>query len=96
MMLMVGGGHGANAVVLAWAQKTMLRPRIKRAAAVAFVNAFGNISQVWTSYLYPDTDKPRYVSFKYRTWILPWGHMGLDSNAAIINQRVRILNLNIN
>ncbi|KAJ0337656.1 hypothetical protein COL922a_006550 [Colletotrichum nupharicola] len=61
MMLMVGGGHGANAVVLAWAQKTMLRPRIKRAAAVAFVNAFGNISQVWTSYLYPDTDKPRYV-----------------------------------
>lgn len=46
MMLMVGGGHGANAVVLAWAQKTMLRPRIKRAAAVAFINAFGNISQV--------------------------------------------------
>jgi hypothetical protein len=81
MMLMVGGGHGANAVVLAWTQKTMLRPRIKRAAAVAFVNAFGNISQVshsfgidymafvayrsysqvWTSYLWPDTDKPRYV-----------------------------------
>ncbi|TEA20687.1 putative transporter [Colletotrichum sidae] len=61
MLLMVGGGHGANAVVLAWAQKTMLRPRIKRAAAVAFVNAFGNISQVWTSYLYPDSDKPRYV-----------------------------------
>ena len=46
MMLMVGGGHGANANVLAWAQKTMLRPRIKRAAVVAFVNAFGNISQV--------------------------------------------------
>ena len=45
-MLMVGGGHGANAVVLAWTQKTMLRPRIKRAAAVAFVNAFGNVSQV--------------------------------------------------
>lgn len=61
MMLMVGGGHGANAVVLAWTQKTMLRPRIKRAAAVAFVNAFGNISQVWTSYLWPDSDKPRYV-----------------------------------
>ncbi|KAH6951268.1 major facilitator superfamily domain-containing protein [Ilyonectria sp. MPI-CAGE-AT-0026] len=61
MMLMVGGGHGANAVVLAWAQKTMLRPRIKRAAAVAFINAFGNISQVWTAYLYTDASKPRYV-----------------------------------
>ncbi|KAF7547235.1 hypothetical protein G7Z17_g7870 [Cylindrodendrum hubeiense] len=61
MLLMVGGGHGANAVVLAWTQKTIIRPRIKRAAAVAFVNAFGNISQVWTSYLYPDTAQPRYV-----------------------------------
>lgn len=34
-ILMVGGGHGANSNVLAWAQKTMLRPRIKRAAVVA-------------------------------------------------------------
>lgn len=44
--LMIGGGHGSNAVLVAWAQKTMLRPRIKRAAAVAFINAVGNISQV--------------------------------------------------
>ncbi|KND88218.1 putative transporter [Tolypocladium ophioglossoides CBS 100239] len=61
MMLMVAGGHGSNAVVLAWTQKTMLRPRIKRAAAVALVNSIGNISQVWTSYLYPDSEKPRYI-----------------------------------
>lgn len=46
MVLMVAGGHGSNAVVLAWAQKTMLRPRIKRASTVAFVNAFGNLAQV--------------------------------------------------
>ncbi|KAK2736385.1 major facilitator superfamily transporter [Colletotrichum kahawae] len=38
----------------------LLLQLVKRAAAVAFVNAFGNISQVWTSYLYPDADKPRY------------------------------------
>lgn len=44
--LMIGGGHGSNAVLVAWAQKTMLRPRIKRAAAVAFINAVGNTSQV--------------------------------------------------
>jgi hypothetical protein len=42
MILMVGGRHGANAVLLAWTQKTMIRPRIKRASAVAFVNAFGD------------------------------------------------------
>lgn len=46
MILMVAGGHGSNSVCLAWTQKTMLRPRIKRAAAVAFVNAIGNTSQV--------------------------------------------------
>lgn len=61
MMLMIAGGHGSNAVLLSWTQKTLLRPRIKRAAAVAFVNAVGNTSQVWTSYLWPDADGPRYV-----------------------------------
>lgn len=46
MVLMIGGGHGANAVAIAWVSKTMLRPRMKRASAVAFVNAFGNCAQV--------------------------------------------------
>jgi MFS family permease len=46
MILMISGGHGSNAVLLAWTQKTMLRPRIKRASAVAFVNAFGNVAHV--------------------------------------------------
>ncbi|GFN21282.1 MFS transporter [Aspergillus tubingensis] len=61
MILMVAGGHGANAVLLAWTQKTMLRPRVKRAASVAFVNAIGNLSQIFSSYLYPDDGAPRYV-----------------------------------
>ncbi|KAL5046492.1 hypothetical protein BDW71DRAFT_197443 [Aspergillus fruticulosus] len=61
MILMVAGGHGSNAVVLAWTQKTMLRPRIKRASAVAFVNAFGNLAQIFSSYFYPDSSAPRYV-----------------------------------
>ena len=46
MVLMIAGGHGSNAVVIAWVAKTMIRPRIKRAAAVAFVNACGNLAQV--------------------------------------------------
>ncbi|KAH6663704.1 major facilitator superfamily domain-containing protein [Halenospora varia] len=61
MVIMIASGHGANAVLLAWTQKTLLRPRVKRASAVAFVNAFGNISQVWTSYLYNDETAPRYA-----------------------------------
>ncbi|CAI7627156.1 unnamed protein product [Penicillium manginii] len=61
MILMVAGGHGANAVLVAWTQKTMLRPRIKRAASVAFVNSLGNCAQIFSSYLYPDSSAPRYV-----------------------------------
>jgi hypothetical protein len=38
MVLMIAGGHGANAVVIAWVAKPMLRPRMKRAAAMS-VNA---------------------------------------------------------
>ncbi|KAL4750666.1 major facilitator superfamily domain-containing protein [Aspergillus terricola var. indicus] len=48
MILMVAGGHGSNAV-------------IKRASAVAFVNAFGNLAQIFSSYFYPDSSAPRYV-----------------------------------
>ena len=46
MVLMISGGHGSNAVLLAWTQKTIIRPRIKRATALAFVNAFGNLAHV--------------------------------------------------
>ncbi|KXT14856.1 hypothetical protein AC579_4089 [Pseudocercospora musae] len=62
MILITAGGHGANAVTVAWCQKTLIRPRMKRAAAVAFVNAFGNAAQVWAAYMYPNADAPRYVA----------------------------------
>ncbi|KAF4846488.1 Major facilitator-type transporter hxnP [Colletotrichum siamense] len=61
MFCMTIGAYGTNAVLLAWVQKTMIRPRIKRASAVAIVNALANTSQVWTSYLYPDSDAPHHV-----------------------------------
>ncbi|EXJ93823.1 hypothetical protein A1O1_02216 [Capronia coronata CBS 617.96] len=61
MILMVAGGHGANAIVLAWAQKTMIRPRAKRACALAFINATGTLAQISTSFLYPNHSAPRYI-----------------------------------
>ncbi len=44
--LMIAGAHAANPIVLAWTQKTLLRPRVKRAGALAVVNATGAFSQV--------------------------------------------------
>lgn len=65
--LMIGGGHGSNAVLVAWAQKTMLRPRIKRAAAVAFINAFGNIAQVSLIFL----PSPQFLELSFPVTRLP-------------------------
>jgi hypothetical protein len=41
-----------------WIASSIPRPPAKRAAAFAFINALGNSSSIWTSYLY--TDAPYY------------------------------------
>ncbi|OAA57589.1 MFS transporter [Niveomyces insectorum RCEF 264] len=87
MMIMIGGGHGANSVLLAWTQKTIIRPRIKRASAIAFVNAAGTLSQTWTSYLYPDSAKPRYVLAMSMNCGFALGCMGLAFFMRLVLQR---------
>lgn len=44
--LMISGVHAANPIVLAWTQKTLVRPRMKRACTVALVNATSSLAQV--------------------------------------------------
>jgi len=46
MFLMIAAGHSANAVVIAWVQKSVIRPRTKRAVTIAFVNCIGGFSHV--------------------------------------------------
>ncbi|KAI1614713.1 retrograde regulation protein 2 [Exophiala viscosa] len=62
MILMVAAGHGAHAVIVAWVQKTIMRPRTKRALSVAFVNCIGGLSHIIGSFMYPDRWAPRYVA----------------------------------
>lgn len=38
------------------------RPQKKRAIGLAINNSIGNLSLVWTPYLYPESDGPRYVT----------------------------------
>lgn len=61
MMLMVAGVYSGYVVVLAWVSNTMPRPPAKRAVALAWLNAVSNSSSIYASYMYPDTDAPRYV-----------------------------------
>ncbi|KAK5194178.1 hypothetical protein LTR20_006130 [Exophiala xenobiotica] len=61
MFLMIAAGHSANAVVIAWVQKTFIRPRTKRAVTIAFVNCIGGFSHIISSFLYRDRWAPRYA-----------------------------------
>lgn len=61
---MLGGLFGSYNIALAWISSSFPRPRSKRAAAYATINSLGNIAQIWSPYLYPKADGPKYsVSF---------------------------------
>lgn len=47
--------------MLAWISNTITRPRAKRAAAIAIVNAMGNIGSIPGSYIWPSKYGPLYV-----------------------------------
>ncbi|OCF45725.1 nicotinamide mononucleotide permease [Kwoniella heveanensis CBS 569] len=62
LFLMLGGLFGSYNVALAWISSTFPRPRAKRASAYAIINSLGNIAQIWSPYLYPSSDAPRYTT----------------------------------
>jgi hypothetical protein len=63
MMLMVPSLYTGYVVCLAWISNCLPKPPAKRAAALALINAIGNASTIWVSYLYPESSSPRYCEF---------------------------------
>jgi len=61
LFLMLGGVYGSYNVALAWISSTLPRPVEKRAAAIALVNTVGNIAQIYSPYMYPESDGPKYL-----------------------------------
>ncbi|KAJ5286598.1 hypothetical protein N7478_002284 [Penicillium angulare] len=61
MMLMVPSFYSGYVVALGWISNTLPRPAAKRAAAIALINAISNSSSIYASYMYPDSDAPRFV-----------------------------------
>ncbi|KAJ5754310.1 MFS general substrate transporter [Penicillium manginii] len=61
LFLMLAGTYGCFQISNAWMANIGARPRKKRAVALAMNNSFGNIALVWTPYLYPSSDRPRYL-----------------------------------
>ncbi|PYH49411.1 putative MFS transporter [Aspergillus saccharolyticus JOP 1030-1] len=62
MMLMVPSFYASYVVALGWISSTLPRPASKRAAALAGINCISNLSSVYASYMYPDSDAPRYIT----------------------------------
>jgi len=61
LFLMLAGVYGSYNVALAWISSTLPRPVEKRAAAIALVNTIGNFAQIYSPYLYPKSDGPKYL-----------------------------------
>lgn len=58
---MLGGLFGSYNIALAWISSSFPRPRAKRASAYAIINSLGNIAQIWSPYLYPKAQGPKYT-----------------------------------
>ncbi|KAI8293702.1 hypothetical protein K4K56_004093 [Colletotrichum sp. SAR 10_98] len=60
-MIMLPGIYTGFNMSMVWTANTMYRPAAKRAAAVAFNNAFSTLAGIYGSYLYPNDAAPRFV-----------------------------------
>jgi MFS family permease len=61
MVLFVGATYGVNNINIAWVAATLGQTDEKKAVAIAVTNTLGNLASVYTPYLWPDDDAPRFV-----------------------------------
>ena len=62
LVIMASGLWASNGLSLAYASSTFsCLPNETRAIALAFINAMGNLAQIYGSYLFPSEDAPKYL-----------------------------------
>ncbi|CEL09664.1 hypothetical protein ASPCAL12797 [Aspergillus calidoustus] len=62
IFLMLPGTYGCMMISNAWMANIAARPQKMRAIGLAMNNSIGNSALVWTPYLYPESQGPRYVT----------------------------------
>ncbi|CAH0033155.1 unnamed protein product [Clonostachys rhizophaga] len=62
MAVFTTGTYAVNSIVLGWVGSTCGQTREKKAAALAIANMVAGITLIWTPYLWPSSDSPRYVT----------------------------------
>ena len=59
--LFASGAYAVNSMILGWVSATAGSTPEKKAVSLSIVNVIANASYVYTAYLYPESDGPRYL-----------------------------------
>ncbi|KAH9826511.1 Aminotransferase [Teratosphaeria destructans] len=60
MVVFSTGTYSCNALIYSWLSSTVGHTKEKKASAMALVNTMANVGFVWTPYLWPKSNAPRY------------------------------------
>ncbi|KAL9949168.1 hypothetical protein D7B24_008728 [Verticillium nonalfalfae] len=60
--LFAAGAYSINSMVLGWVSATLGQTQEKKAVSLSIVNVVANASYIYTAYLYPKSDGPRYLT----------------------------------
>ncbi|KAL4872603.1 hypothetical protein BDV12DRAFT_193325 [Aspergillus spectabilis] len=55
------GTYAVNSIILGWVSATCSQTKEKKASSLAIVNCIAVASFIWTPYMWPTSDEPRYV-----------------------------------
>ncbi|CAI6341921.1 unnamed protein product [Periconia digitata] len=79
MVIFTIGTYAVNSLILAWTGSTCGQTKEKKAVAIGIVTTVMNASFIWTPYLWPKSDGPRYTialassaAFSMATALLAW------------------------
>jgi hypothetical protein len=79
MVIFTIGTYGVNSLILGWCGSVCGQTKEKKAVAIGMVTMIMNMSFIWTPYLWPKSDEPRYVmamassaAFSIATALLAW------------------------
>jgi hypothetical protein len=59
--LFASGAYAVNSVILGWVSATLGQTTEKKAVSLSIVNVVANASYIYTAYLYPESNGPRYL-----------------------------------
>ncbi|KAH8587879.1 major facilitator superfamily domain-containing protein [Bisporella sp. PMI_857] len=59
--LFASGAYAVNSVILGWVSATLGQTTEKKAVSLSIVNVVANASYIYTAYLYPKSDGPKYL-----------------------------------